>query len=76
MSLAPEFEHYLANKEDFASKHGGKWIVIKNQEVIGVYDDQLEAIRGTQKQHELGTFLVQQVMPLVEQARFHSRVIL
>jgi hypothetical protein len=76
MSLAPEFKYYLANKEDFAAKYAGKFIVIKDQDVIGVYEDQLEAIKKTQQEHKLGTFLVQQVTPLADQARFHSRATL
>ena len=41
--------------------YDGKYIVIKNGEVLGAFDDELTAVGETQKDHELGTFLVQRV---------------
>ncbi len=74
--LKPEFEYYLANQAKLVKKHDGKFVVIKNKEVIGVYDDQATAISQTQKTHELGTFLVQKVEPGKDAhtQTFHSRV--
>lgn len=51
----------------------GKFIVLKNKTVIGVFDDRMEAINETRKTNELGTFLVQHVVDSEEQVRFHSR---
>lgn len=58
-------------------KYNGKFIVIKNRSVIGVYDDQATAVSETKKTHELGTFLVQKVEPGSEvyTQTFHSRVV-
>lgn len=74
--LKREFEYYLANQEALVRKHKGKFIVVKNREVIGVYDDQATAVSETEKTHELGTFLVQKVEPGNEAhtQTFHSRV--
>lgn len=74
--LKREFEYYLANQKALVRKHKGKFIVIKNREVIGVYDDQVTAVSETEKMHELGTFLVQKVEPGNEAhtQTFHSRV--
>lgn len=74
--LKREFEYYLANKKALVRKHKGQFIVIKNCEVIGVYEDQATAVSETQKTHELGTFLVQKVEPGDEAhtQTFHSRV--
>ena len=71
--LKKEFEYYRANKTDFLKKHEGKFIVIKGQKVLGIFDEQLEAINETKKNHELGTFLVQHVVK-DDVAFFYSRV--
>jgi len=61
--LKREFEYYLANQGDLVKKYNGKYVVIQNRSVIGVYDDQATAIEETAKKYELGTFLVQKVEP-------------
>ncbi len=74
--LKPEFDYYLAHQSELVRQYNGKVIVIKNQEVIGVYDDQQRAISETEKMHSLGTFLVQKVSPGTDaySQTFHSRV--
>lgn len=74
--LKKEFEYYLAHQGELVEKYNGKYIVIKNQEVIGVYDQELEAVQETRKEHELGAFLVQKCEPGERSytAIFHSRV--
>ena len=72
--LEKEFEYYRANKADFLAKYEGKFIVIKGHEVLGTFDEQLEAINETRKNHELGTFLVHQVTKDDDVAFFYSRV--
>ena len=75
--LEKEFQYYLDHQDELVRKHRGKFIVIKDQVVIGAYDDELAAIRETQKSHELGTFLVQKCEPGTQSHRqvFHSRVV-
>lgn len=73
--LQEEFEYYLDNKKKFHEKYEGKFIVLKNKQVIGVYEDRLIAINETRKMYELGTFLVQHVADTDEQIRFHSRYV-
>jgi hypothetical protein len=73
--LKLEFQHYLDNKKDFLQKYNGKFIVIKDLKVIGVFEDRLKAIEETQKVHTIGSFLVQHVTPNEDdQVRFHSRL--
>lgn len=76
MSLQNEFEYYLGHQEELVKKYNGKFIVIKNGAVLGSYDDELTALKETQKEHDLGTFLVQQVSPgdAAYSQTFHSRV--
>ncbi len=74
--LKPEFDYYLANQAELVKKYNGKFVVIKNRQVIGVYDDPATAVAKTKETHELGTFLVQKVSPGTDAytQTFHSRV--
>ena len=72
--LKRAFEFYLANQDAMVRRYDGRFIVIKNDEVIGAYDSDLEAVTETKKAHPLGTFLVQKVSPGDSDytATFHS----
>jgi hypothetical protein len=74
--LEKEFGYYLAHQAELVKLHNGKFIVIKNCQVIGVYDSEYEAITETAKQNELGTFLVQKCEPGTDNymQMYHSRV--
>lgn len=74
--LKREFEYYLAHQVELVQQYDGRFVVIKNQAVIGNYADQATAVQETARQHELGTFLVQKVSPGPEAytQSFHSRV--
>ena len=74
--LKKEFLFYIKNQNNLVKQYQGKVIVIKNQKVIGAYDDELEAIDATVQEHELGTFLVQKCEPGEQNytQTFHSRV--
>jgi hypothetical protein len=71
-----EFKYYLEHQSELVEKYNGKFVVVKDHEVIGVFDSELEAIRETSKNHELGTFLVQKCEPGAESytQTYHSRV--
>lgn len=74
--LADEFKYYLEHQAELVEKYNGKFVVIKDGEVLGAYEDELKAVEETKKSHELGTFLVQRVTPGDEAYRqtFRSRV--
>ncbi len=74
--LEREFKYYLEHQNELVKKYNGKFIVIKNGEVIGAFDSELEAVEKTAEQHELGTFLVQKCEPGSESytQTYHSRV--
>ena len=76
-SLRKEFQFYLNNQEELVEKYRGKYIVIKDGKVLGSYDTEKDAILNTEKEHELGTFLVQKVEPGSESytQTYHSRVV-
>jgi hypothetical protein len=76
-ALQKEFDFYRKHQKDLVKDHEGRYLVIKNQSVIGVYGTREEAIQESMKEHKLGTFLVQYVQSgdkSISQT-FHSRVI-
>jgi hypothetical protein len=75
-ALEKEFNYYLEHQEELVKKYNGKFLVIKDCNVIGAYDSELEAVEKTTKEHELGTFLVQKCEPGSESytQTYHSRV--
>ena len=75
-TLKKEFKYYLAHQDELVKEYNGKILVIKGQEVIGVYDTELEAITETQKNYKLGTFLVQRCEPGEDSYThlYHSRI--
>ena len=75
-SLEKEFKYYIDNQEELVKKYNGKFLVIKEREILGAYDSEMMAFEETQKEHELGTFLIQKCEPGNESytQTFHSRV--
>lgn len=76
VALKQEFDYYRAHQSDLLKLYNGKYVVIKNETVLGAYDDASTAIEETSKNHQKGTFLVQKCSPGDEAytATFHSRV--
>lgn len=74
--LNKEFNYYLNNQDELVKKYNGKYIVIVGENVIGIYDSDVEALCETEKTHELGTFLIQKCTPGKDDYTqiFHSRV--
>ena len=75
--LEQEFKYYLANQKQLVEKYDGRFIVIKDNRVLGAHDTEMDAIRATVCEHELGTFLVQKC-ELGDRSyiqTFHSRVV-
>ncbi len=74
--LQREFKYYLDHQDELVEKFRNKVLVIKDCQVIGVYDAELEAITETSKKYELGTFLVQKCEPGTNSytQTYHSRV--
>ena len=72
--LEKEFEYYLEHEQEFLKKYSGKYIVIKDNNVIGVYETQLEAYDESKKVYPVGTFLIQHCVVGGYKQTFHSRV--
>jgi hypothetical protein len=75
--LRAEFQYYLDHQDELVKKYDGKYVAIKNGQVLGAYDDELSAVTETQKLHTLGTFLVQLVTKgnAAYSQTFHSRAV-
>jgi hypothetical protein len=75
--LTTEFKYYIDNQLELVEKFKGKFLVIKDQGVIGVYDSEIDAYSETIKVEELGTFLIQECQPGDENytQTFRTRVI-
>jgi len=74
--LEKEFKYYKEHQEELVKKYNGKFVVIKDEKVVGVYDSEIDALVDSQKTLQLGTFLIQQVLPGSEgySQTYHSRV--
>lgn len=74
--LEEEFEYYLSNQDDLVKEYNGKYLVIRDHEVVGVYDSELDAYKDASEKYEMGTFLIQHCLPGEEShtQTFHSRV--
>lgn len=75
--LENEFQYYIDNQSELVEKYKGKFLVIKEQSIIGVYDSEIEAYTETVKKEELGTFLIQECQPGEENytQTFRTRVV-
>lgn len=76
--LEKEFQYYLKNQAELVEKYNGKFIVLKNEKVIGVYDSHSNAYTETLKSEQLGTFLIQHCLSGTDSysQTFHSQVII
>ena len=74
--LEKQFKFYLKHQDTFVEQYDGKVIVLKNEEVLGTYESELDAVNETRRCYELGTFLIQRVSAGNEAytATYHSRV--
>lgn len=59
--LQKSFGYFVAHQRELVEQYAGKFIVIHNEKVVGVYDSVLEATMEAQKKFPLGEFLVQKV---------------
>lgn len=75
--LEKEFTYYQKHHQELMKQFAGRYVVIKDEKVIGDYATEIEAYTETQKHHTLGTFLIQFVSPNKENLtqNFSSRVI-
>jgi hypothetical protein len=66
-----DFDYFLQNMSEFYKNHAKKFLAIKGQNVIGVYDTFDKALDTTLKTEELGTFLIQKCVKNKEEMAHH-----
>jgi len=62
--LDEDISYYKANKEEFKLLYAGKFLVIKDKILLGVYDTRTQANDETLKLHAAGTFIIERPMNL------------
>jgi len=75
--LEREYNYYNANKNELLSKYLGKFLLIRNEKLEGVYGSEKDAFIASQEnKFELGTFLIQECkLDSDLKETFYSRVI-
>ncbi len=72
--LDKEFNFYNKNQKGFLAKYNNKVLVIKDENIVGIYDDEATAYKESISRYKLGTFLIQRCIPEKETHQtFHSR---
>jgi hypothetical protein len=61
--FSEELDFFISNQEALVKEFQGKFLVLKGKKVLGVYPDALSACIEAQKEHPLGTFMIQPCMP-------------
>jgi len=69
--LSKDYEYFERNMSSFYKKYGRKFLVIKNQKVIGKYDTFSLAFHETIKTEKLGTFLIQECFKTKKENVYH-----
>jgi|GEM_PF-2764201 len=65
--IALEIEYYKSNRKEFLQQYNGKYLLIKGQQVIGVFNSNTEAQAEGASLHEVGTFIIEH--PVLLKAR-------
>lgn len=53
------FQYYLDHQVEFVREYNGKYLVIKDNSIAGVYDSQEEAYYEAELKYGLGNFIIQ-----------------
>ena len=76
MKLKKQLEYYRKNQERLARENHGKYVLIHDEKIDGIFDSDIEAYSAAKKKYALGTFLIRKCLKLSEESTltFHSRV--
>ena len=74
--LKKEFQYYIDNQNELVKKYEGRYLVIKDGNVVGDYGSYEQALFNSEEQYEMGTFLIQKCSEGNKDytATFHTRV--
>ena len=61
--LQKEFDYYKIHQDEFVELCCGKFVVVKDQALVGIYESTIEALERSRGKYKEGTFLIQEVGP-------------
>jgi hypothetical protein len=70
--FSEELDFFISHQNELVREHRGKVLVIKGQKVIGAYPNALAACFEAQKEHVIGTFMLQPCEPGPEAGQLHE----
>ena len=73
--LRKELQTYEAKKAELIGKYGGKFALIKDTDVLGVFDTKLGAIRRGYEHFGRVPFLVKQIVEVETPQHFTSNLL-
>jgi hypothetical protein len=73
--LDQEMKTYEANKDDLLARAKGKFVLIKGDKILGIFESQVDAVNQGYKELGLVPFLVKEVQELETPIHFYSRKI-
>ena len=75
-ALERPLQVFRAHQDEFAIEHHGQFVVIHGDDILGFFENELEAYQVAKSQYEMGTFLLRQCLRPDEEVNpiFHSRV--
>lgn len=77
VSQRDNFKYFESNRASLVQKYSNKFVVINNGQVVGAYKTEKDAYDDASKIFKLGSFLIQQCVPEIDErvAVFHTRAI-
>lgn len=63
-AIANDIDYYKKHRTEFIDQYAGKYMVIKNMCIIGVYDTLSTANEETLRSHPAGSFIIERPMLL------------
>lgn len=70
--LEKEYRYFIGIMHDLAEEHGaGKYVAIKDHDVLGVFSCYEDAARAVYQDHERGTVLLQRIEESIDAMTVH-----
>ena len=60
--LDREFQTFQENKPNLVKNHKGKFVLIKNDTIIGIFENELDAVKQGNQQFKDSQFLVNEII--------------
>lgn len=73
--LKKEMQTYQAQKEELLGKSKGRFVLIKDNDILGVFDSKIDAIRQGYEKFGNTPFLVKQILEVEVAKNFTSNLL-